>query len=108
MAQPTVRPVLFIGMVEFVSTKTGKVVTGPLYCCTLIAGGQVAKGGLYADTNLDNVLKRARSVLDAKAAVKAVFDAPGGFNKNSAGTRLYKFAELSYDDFNTAQRVLSG
>lgn len=107
MAQSTAKPVLFIGIVEFIDTKTGKVVNGPLYCCARMEDEQTLKGGLFADRSLDNILKRAQAVLKAKLVRKVVFSSPHGFIKNSDGTRLYKFAELSYDDFNTAQRVLS-
>lgn len=107
MSQP-IKSVLFIGLVEFISTKNGKTVKGPLYCCAYLEDGQLEKGGLFINKSLDKILEHAQSALQARLARKAVFGSPHGFIKNSEGTRLYKFAELSYGDLNTVQRVLSG
>lgn len=99
------KPVIFIGRVKFLDPKTRAVCGDVRYCSMKLIDGKHVKGMFVAD-KLEHAVKAAQGSLKAGLASKPVFEAPQSLYPNSDGTLLRKFEDLSYDDFNIAQRML--
>ena len=97
--------VIFIGRVKFLDPKTGTVKGDIRYCSMRLIDGKHVKGMLVVDT-VEHAVKAAQGSINAGFADKAIFEAPKGLYPNSDGTLLRQFEDLSYDDFNIAQRML--
>lgn len=105
MAQPDIKPVLFVGKVRFVPFG-GRGAVKIFYCVARFKDEQTLIG-LVPGSDFKEILKRAKGYLRSGAVRKAVYVSPSGNFASTDGTIRYVFEALGREELKDAQRYLA-
>lgn len=105
MAQPDIKPVLFIGTVRLVPSGNKGPGTGH-YCVARLKDERTLVG-MAPESKLKDAVKRAKAYLKNGIVRKVVFVPPPGNFTNSDGTVLYIFGALSHTELKVVQKILT-
>lgn len=104
MAQPDIKPVLFIGVVKLVPS--GKGVGTEQYCVARFKDERTLVG-MIPESKLKDAVKRAKEYLKNGIVRKVVFVPPSDAFDNSDGTVQYIFVALSRNELKAVQKILT-
>lgn len=105
MAQPDIKPVLFIGVVKLVPSGNKGVGTEQ-YCIARFKDEQTLVG-MVPESKLKDAVKRAKEYLKNGIVRKVVFVPPSGNFVSPDGTVRYVFAALSRDELNVVKKMFT-